>query len=105
VHQTYRTYEEALGAIAKSHATMNIKPENLRRILLRGGLTQAAAAEVCHVALRTMEQWLQGRSKMPRAATELLIMALVAEDLLQPEEWMREWVRPKFMDLLYFRPL
>ena len=41
---------------------------DLRALLARGGLTQAAAAEIAGVNARTMRRWVAGESPIPHAA-------------------------------------
>ena len=45
---------------------------NLATLIDAAGLTQAEAANMCHVPLRTLQRWLSGQSRMPGAAWELL---------------------------------
>lgn len=45
---------------------------HLATLLDAAGLTQAEAAEMCHVPLRTLQRWLSGQCRMPGAAWELL---------------------------------
>lgn len=46
--------------------------QSLLDLLNAAGLTQARAANMCHVKLRTFQRWVSGESEMPGAAWELL---------------------------------
>lgn len=65
------------------------------------GLTQARAADLCHVSLRTMQQWLAGATPATPAAVELLCLAIVAEGLRQPGPWLQPWVTPALRAMAY----
>jgi DNA-binding transcriptional regulator YiaG len=81
-----------------------IRPDELREALDRAGLTQAQAAARCHVAVRTMRQWLQGRSAMPLAASELLMLSMAwppGTSTIKPHvSTLRRWLRPEFVEAI-----
>lgn len=52
-------------------------PEALRDMLGRAGLTQARAADLAGVKLRTMQQYLAGDRAMPLSASGLLCLSCV----------------------------
>lgn len=52
-------------------------PEVLRGCIARAGITQARAAELAGVQLRTMQQYLAGDRAMPLSASGLLCVSLV----------------------------
>lgn len=51
-------------------------PDQLRDIIERAGITQARAAELAGVGLRTMQQYLAGDRAMPVSASGLLVVSL-----------------------------
>lgn len=73
----------------------------LRHVIKTSGITQARAAELCRVSLRTMQQWLAGATPPTPAAAELLCLAIVAEGLRQPGPWLQPWVSPALRGLAY----
>jgi len=76
-------------------------PAELRALIQAAGITQARAADLARVSLRTVQQWLGGGTPAPPAAVELLCLALVAEGLRQPGPWLQPWVSPALRALAY----
>lgn len=52
-------------------------PEALRDLIERAGITQARAAELAGVQLRTMQQYLAGDRTMPLSASGLLAVSCI----------------------------
>ena len=65
------------------------------------GITQARAADLARVSLRTVQQWLGGGTPAPPAAVELLCLAIVAEGLRPPGPWLVPWSSPALRALAY----
>lgn len=59
-------------------AQRRMTPEALRDLIARAGITQARAAELAGVKLRTMQQYLAGDRAMPASASGLLCMSCIA---------------------------
>lgn len=81
-----------------------ISPAELRALIERAGITQAAAAERCHASDRRMRSWLAGEAQMPIAASEILALSLMWPGLgrlVTPDvPTLERWVRPQFAGLL-----
>ena len=58
-------------------AQARMTPEELRDLIRRAGITQARAAELAGVQLRTMQQYLAGDRTMPLSASGLLCIACI----------------------------
>jgi transcriptional regulator with XRE-family HTH domain len=58
-------------------AQCRMTPEALRDIIARAGITQARAAELAGVQLRTMQQYLAGDRAMPLSASGLLAVSCI----------------------------
>lgn len=76
-------------------------PAELRALISAAGITQARAADLARVSLRTVQQWLGGGTPAPPAAVELLCLAIVAEGLRQAGPWLVPWVSPALRALAY----
>ena len=59
-------------------AQQRVTPDILRDIIARAGITQARAAELAGVKLRTMQQSLAGERQIPLSASGLLCASCVA---------------------------
>lgn len=75
-----------------------ISPDELRDLIAISGLTQARAAELAGVALRTMEQYLAGNRRMPLSASMLLLTQCVLRGM--PAELVRPWLGAEMHELL-----
>lgn len=73
-------------------AQQRMTPDTLRDLLLRAGITQARAAELSGVRLRTMQQYLAGDRAMPLSASGLLCVCLVI--LGGPPDLLHPWLPP-----------
>lgn len=62
---------------APGSAQQRMTPADLRALLERAELTQARAAALAGVKLRTMQQYLAGDREMPQSASGSLCMALL----------------------------
>lgn len=58
-------------------APVRMTPEALRDLITRAGITQARAAELAGVQLRTMQQYLAGDRQMPLSASGLLCVSCI----------------------------
>lgn len=76
-------------------------PAELRALIQAAHITQARAADLARVSLRTVQQWLGGGTPAPAAAVELLCLAIVAEGLRPPGPWLVPWVSPSLRALAY----
>jgi DNA (cytosine-5)-methyltransferase 1 len=78
-------------------------PDLLRELRDGALLTQAQAGALVHATLKTWQAWEYGQRRMPLAAMELFVLALIAPRhpcaLVRPGEWVREWVRPELLAL------
>lgn len=77
------------------------EPAELRALIEAAGITQARAADLARVSLRTVQQWLGGGTPAPPAAVELLCLAIVAEGLRPPGPWLVPWASPALRALAY----
>ena len=59
------------------YAQQRMTPESLRDLIARAGITQARAAELAGVHLRTMQQYLAGDRAMPVSASGLLAVSCI----------------------------
>lgn len=83
----------------------NAPPPELLRELRDGALlTQAQAGALVHASEATWRAWESGDRRMPRAAMELFVLALLAPRtpcaLVRSGDWVRDWVRPEFVALV-----
>ena len=58
-------------------APARMTPDELRDLINRAGMTQARAAELAGVQLRTMQQYLAGDRAMPVSASAMLCVACI----------------------------
>ena len=77
---------------APGSAQQRMTPDQLRDLIQRAGITQARAAELAGVQLRTMQQYLAGDRAMPLSASGLLCMSCVA--LGAPVGMLAPWMHP-----------
>lgn len=79
-------------------------PELLRELRDGALLTQAQAGALVHASEATWRAWESGLRRMPMAAMELFVLALIAPRhpcaLVRPGEWVAQWVRPEFLALV-----
>ena len=74
-------------------------PEELRDLIERAGITQTYAADLAGVALRTMQQYLAGKTRIPRSVSGLLVVWLHRRDWLPPSR-MGDWLHPDIARVL-----
>ena len=78
---------------APGSVQQRMTPDQLRDLIARANITQARAAELAGVRLRTMQQYLAGDRTMPLSASGLLCMSCVA--LGAPVGMLAPWLHPE----------
>jgi transcriptional regulator with XRE-family HTH domain len=73
-------------------AQRRMSPDELRDLIARAGITQARAAELAGVKLRTMQQYLAGDREMPLSASGLLALSCIL--LGGPAPLLAPWLPP-----------
>lgn len=83
-------------------AQLRMTPDQLRDLIARAGITQARAAELAGVQLRTMQQYLAGDRAMPLSASGLLCSSLVI--MGAPADLLLPWLPPLVAQMIEAPP-
>ena len=78
---------------APGSVQQRMTPDQLRDLIARANITQARAAELAGVQLRTMQQYLAGDRAMPLSASGLLCVSCVL--LGAPVGILEPWMHPE----------